>query len=136
LASQTARIDSDGNLAAPRSAPHLLPYSVPAVLYPYSERQMQKTAEVSPRTSPSEATPTEAPPLPAVERAGRKLQMFGPDAQLDLEEAAAVLDVSPSTFERIGIPCVPWSARGRRWRYATIVEHGRQLEARWASRWR
>jgi len=46
-----------------------------------------------------------------------------------------VLDVSPSTFERIAIPCVPWTPRGRRW-YGAIVKHPQDLEKEWISRWR
>jgi hypothetical protein len=58
----------------------------------------------------------------ALERASRKVTAFGPNAQLDLHEAAAALSVSPSTFERLMIPCVPWAARTRRWKYETITE--------------
>jgi len=62
------------------------------------------------------------------DRASLKIKHFGHDAQLTLPEAAAVLAVSPSTFERLGIPATPWSRRGRRWRYGAILEHGRALE--------
>jgi len=37
-----------------------------------------------------------------------KIQGLGLEAQLDLDEAAAVLSFSVSTFERLGIPCLPW----------------------------
>lgn len=59
----------------------------------------------------------------AFERAAAKVAAFGDDAQLQLDEAAAVLDVSPSTFERLRLPCVQWSARTRRWRYGVVRAH-------------
>lgn len=60
------------------------------------------------------------PAAAAFERAAAKVRAFGDDAQLLLDEAAAILDVSPSTFERLRLPCVQWSARTRRWRYGSI----------------
>ena len=75
----------------------------------------------------SDPLPDESPPVP-FDRASLKIKHFGNDAQLTLPEAAAVLDVSPSTFERLGVPATPWSSRGRRWRYGAILEHGRALE--------
>jgi hypothetical protein len=61
-------------------------------------------------------------------RAVEKIQHFGPEAQLTLAEAAAVLDVSESTFERLAIPCAMWGSRTRRWRYATLCARARELE--------
>jgi hypothetical protein len=87
-----------------------------------------QTTSPEPAANQAEAAQVEAPLPTALERAGQKVQIFGAEAQLTLEEAAAVLDVSPSTFERIGIPCVPWTPRGRRWRYGAIVEHAQDLE--------
>jgi hypothetical protein len=90
-----------------------------------------------PRTAPEVAQPSKRQPseeaLPESspwERAAKKVATFGLDAQLLLDEAAAILDVSPSSFERLMIPCTPWSARGRRWRYGAIVDRGRDLERR------
>ena len=72
---------------------------------------------------------SEAQPEPdAFNRAEQKIRAFGSDAQLDLYEAAAVLGFSVSTFERLQIPHVPWSPRGRRWRWGTITERAKELE--------
>lgn len=57
-----------------------------------------------------------------------KIRNLGGDAQLTLEEAAAILDVSPSTFERLAIPCTQWAGRSRRWRYGAICDRARSLE--------
>lgn len=87
----------------------------------------------------SAATLTGAPveePLPELrlvdelepfERAIAKIRHLGDEAQLTLAEAAALLTVSASTFERLAIPCTPWAARSRRWRYGAILARGREL---------
>lgn len=73
---------------------------------------------------------TEVTPLDAFARAAEKIRCLGLAAQLTLHEAAAILDVSVSTFERLAIPCVPWSARGRRWLWGTICDRAKELELR------
>jgi hypothetical protein len=62
------------------------------------------------------------------DRATDKIKHLGLEAQLTLPEAAALLDVSPSTFERLAIPCTQWAGRSRRWRYGAICERARDLE--------
>jgi hypothetical protein len=79
---------------------------------------------------PQDERPAERPALEptARELAAQKVAAFGPNAQLDLHEAAAVLSVSPSTFERLMIPCIPWASRTRRWKYGTILESADQRQ--------
>ncbi len=62
------------------------------------------------------------------ERAISKVKHLGVEAQLTLPEAASILDVSESTFERLAIPCTLWAGRTRRWRYGNVIEHGRGRE--------
>lgn len=64
-----------------------------------------------------------------VERLAFKVQIFGDDAALEQDEAAAFFGVGETTFERMNIPACELLPRTRRWRYGTLKSHLRKAEA-------